>query len=50
MELFVVLREDQNDHGFVDTSVCGVYRTRAEAEASVGEDEAKADAMASVSW
>lgn len=42
MEVFVVIREDQNDHGFVDTSVCGVYRNRAEAESAVHEDEKEA--------
>ncbi len=44
MEVFVVIREDQNDHGFVDTSVCGIYRTRADADACVEEGEAAARA------
>ena len=45
MDVFVVIREDQNDHGFVDTSVCGIYRNLADAEAAAREDgdEARAD-------
>lgn len=44
MEVFVVIREDQNDHGFVDTSVWGIYRSRADAEAAArdGENDARA--------
>jgi hypothetical protein len=44
MEVLVVIREDRNDHGFVDTGVCGVYRRRDEAEAAVREGEARARA------
>lgn len=44
MQVFVVIREDQNDHGFVDTSVSGIYRRREEAEAYV--TQWKADARA----
>jgi hypothetical protein len=45
VEVFVVIREDQNDHGFVDTNICGVFRSREGAEACVvdGKSEARAD-------
>ncbi len=26
MTVYVLLREDQNDHGFIDTSIAGVFR------------------------
>ena len=29
----VVIREDQNDHGFIDTSVLGLFRSRKDADA-----------------
>jgi hypothetical protein len=35
MTVHVVIREDQNEHGFVDTSVVGLFRRRNEAEAFV---------------
>lgn len=33
MTVHVVIREDQNEHGFVDTSVVGLFRSRKEANA-----------------
>ena len=26
MTVFVLIREDQNDHGYIDTSITGVFR------------------------
>jgi hypothetical protein len=26
MTVYILIREDQNDHGFVDTSIAGVFR------------------------
>jgi hypothetical protein len=31
----VVIREDQNEHGFVDTSVVGLFRSRRDADVFV---------------
>jgi hypothetical protein len=31
----VVIREDQNEHGFIDTSVVGLFRSRNDADAFV---------------
>ncbi len=42
VEVFIVLREDQNQHGFVDTGIAGVFRTRAAAEAYVQQSEGEA--------
>ena len=28
MTVFVLIREDQNEHGYIDTSITGVFRTR----------------------
>ncbi len=28
MTVFVLAREDQNDHGFVDTSIAGIFHDR----------------------
>jgi len=33
MTVYVVLREDQSQHGFVDTSVIGLFVTEKEAQA-----------------
>ncbi len=27
MDVYILIREDQNDHGFVDTSISGVFAT-----------------------
>lgn len=32
MTVHVVMREDQNDYGFIDTSVAGLFRSRSDAE------------------
>jgi hypothetical protein len=32
MRVYLLVREEQNEHGFVDTDVIGVYRHRADAE------------------
>lgn len=32
MTVYLLLREEQNEHGFVDTDVIGAYRERADAE------------------
>ena len=31
MTVFVLVRENQNEHGFIDTSVTGVFREAADA-------------------
>ena len=31
MMVFVLIREDQNEHGFVDTSIAGVFREAGDA-------------------
>lgn len=63
MTVYVLIREDQNEHGFVDTSVAGVFlkqdaaessetaeRLRAKALGLVVEDEDSPDAAWQVSW
>ena len=47
MEVYVVLREDQNEHGFVDTSVSGIYQRLDVAQAHVKQWKADARAAAS---
>jgi hypothetical protein len=32
MTIFVLIREDQNEHGFVDTSIAGVFHNRRAAQ------------------
>jgi hypothetical protein len=32
MTVHIVMREDQNDYGFIDTSVAGLFRRRSDAE------------------
>jgi hypothetical protein len=32
MTVYILLREDQNDHGYVDTSIAGVFRDAGVAE------------------
>jgi hypothetical protein len=63
MTVYVLIREDQNQHGFVDTSVAGVFleqdaaesfetaeRLRAKTLGLVVEDEDSPDAEWQVSW
>ncbi len=63
MTVFVLIREDQNQHGYIDTSIAGVFhgqqaaageesreRIRARAEGLVVEDDDSADAEWQVSW
>ncbi|PYR79238.1 MAG: hypothetical protein DMF87_11860 [Acidobacteria bacterium] len=47
MVVYVVIREDQNEHGFVDTSIDGLFRTQQEADAFVDEctGEARAEGL-----
>jgi hypothetical protein len=33
MTVYVLIREDQSEHGFVDSSVVGLFRTHREAKA-----------------
>jgi hypothetical protein len=35
MTVHVVIREDQNEHGFIHTSVVGLFRSRNDADALV---------------
>lgn len=39
MICYVLIREDQSEHGFTDTSIVGVYATRALAENARSEEE-----------
>lgn len=63
MTVFVLVREDQNQHGYVDTSIAGIFheqqaaaaeesreRLRARAERLVVEDDDSADGEWQVSW
>ena len=63
MTVFVLVREDQNQHGNIDTSIAGIFheqhaaageesreRLRARAEGLVVEDDDSADAEWQVSW
>jgi hypothetical protein len=63
MIVFVLIREDQNEHGYIDTSIAGVFREagvaremetlerlRARQEGSVVEDEESPDGEWQVSW
>lgn len=63
MTVFVLVREDQNDHGFVDTSIAGIFhdrqaaalqeaheRLRARTEGLVVEDDDRVDGEWQVSW
>jgi hypothetical protein len=35
MTVHVVIREDQSEHGFIDTSVVGLFRSRPDADSFV---------------
>ena len=63
MTVFVLLRQDQNDHGYVDTSVAGVYleshvareqevleRRKARERGLIVEDDESRDGEWQVSW
>ena len=42
MIVHVAIREDQNEHGFIDTSVVGLFGSRNEADAFVKSSVAEA--------
>ena len=63
MTVYILIREDQNEHGYIDTSITGVFheerlakeqealaRSRAREEGLVVEDEESSDADWQVSW
>ncbi|MEX2016037.1 MAG: hypothetical protein WD873_05315 [Candidatus Hydrogenedentales bacterium] len=63
MTIFVLIREDQNEHGFVDTSIAGVFqdasaaqkrevfeRRRARDSGLIVEDDDSLDGEWQVSW
>jgi hypothetical protein len=63
MTVFVLIREDQNEHGYVDTSITGVFREEdvakerealerlhARQEGLVVEDDDSPDGEWQVSW
>ncbi len=63
MTVFVLIREDQNEHGYVDTSIVGVFREagvakemetaerlHARQEGLVVEDDETPDGEWQVSW
>ena len=63
MTVFVLIREDQNEHGYIDTSITGVFREariakemetlerlHARQEGLVVEDDESPDGEWQVSW
>jgi hypothetical protein len=63
MTVFVLIREDQNEHGYIDTSIAGVFREvcvakemetlerlQAKQEGLVVEDDDSPDGEWQVSW
>ena len=63
MRVFVLIREDQNEHGYIDTSITGVFREagiakemealvrlHARQEGLVVEDDESTDGEWQVSW
>ena len=63
MTVFVLIREDQNEHGYIDTSITGVFREartakemenlerlHARQEGLVVEDDDSPDGEWQVSW
>jgi hypothetical protein len=42
MTVHVVIREDQSEHGFIDTSVVGLFRSRHDAAAFVESSTSEA--------
>ena len=47
MDVHVLIREDQNDHGFIDTSIEGVFLTRHGALVAMREaqEEARSEGL-----
>ncbi len=63
MTVYILLREDQNEHGYIDTSITGVFREariakemegverlRARQEGLLVEDDDSPDGEWQVSW
>lgn len=63
MTVFVLIREDQNEHGYVDTSIAGVFHTEhvareqesverrnARDQGLIVEDDDSSDGEWQVSW
>jgi hypothetical protein len=50
MIVHVVVREDQNEHGFVDTSVGGLFRSRRDADAFVESSSVEARSQGLRVW
>jgi hypothetical protein len=63
MTVFVLIREDQNEHGYIDTSIAGIFRDariakemellerlHAREEGLVVEDDESPDGEWQVSW
>jgi hypothetical protein len=44
MTIYVLIREDQNDHGFVDAPVVGLFRNQKDADAALRTSEAESRA------
>ncbi len=42
MTIYILVREDQAEHGYTDTSIMGVYATRAAADVACSEERQKA--------
>jgi hypothetical protein len=42
MTVYVLIREDQSEHGFIDASVVGLFRTQKEAKTILRSNVAKA--------
>ena len=42
MTVYILIREDQNDHGFVDTSITGVFLRKDHAEEAMAEEAGEA--------
>jgi hypothetical protein len=42
MTVYVLIREDQSEHGFIDASVIGLFRTQKEAKAVLKSSVAEA--------
>lgn len=50
MNVYVLIREDQNDHGFVDTSVEAVFTLESDAVAAMNREEQEARDEGSRVW
>lgn len=42
MTISVLIREDQNQHGFIDTGIVGIFRERPQAQTVLERDERQA--------